>query len=239
MVRLQINGDGWLDPSTVSLIYSLRNNSGSPNQLLRTISGPWSFFRRVRCMYQGAIVDDIDNCRTHEMMSILTSQRNRDKDTVEGFGWCWDSDIDYPAETGFRGGRANATATLDGTFTQTLAYGGVASGGANTVSFKPLLGLCGQSKYIPLMWGGLVLEFEIVGNAEDAIISPAPSREFLPTDTSVSWQIEDVRCVGDVVTLDSALQNSYVEHVLSGKSRPINYNTHTTMQQTVRREYIF
>ena len=94
-------------------------------------------------MYQGAIVDDIDNYnRTHEMMAILTSQSNRDNDTY------------YPAEAGFRGGRANATATLDGTFTQTLAYGGVASGGANTVSFKPLLGLFGQSKYIPLMWGG-------------------------------------------------------------------------------------
>ena len=88
------------------------------------------------------------------------------------------------------------------------------------------------------MWGGLVLEFEIVGNAEDAIISPAASREFLPTDTSVSWQIEDVRCVGDVVTLDSALQNSYAEHVLSGKSLPINDNTYITMQQTVSGENI-
>ena len=43
------------------------------------------------------------------------------------------------------------------------------------------------------MWGGLVLEFEIVGNAEDAIISRSASREFLPPDTPVSWQIEDVR----------------------------------------------
>ena len=38
---------------------------------------------------------------------------------------------------------------------------------------------------------------------------------------------------GDVVTLDSALQNSYAEHVLSGKSLPINYGTYVTMQQTV------
>ena len=37
----------------------------------------------------------------------------------------------------------------------------------------------------------------------------------------------------DVVTLDSALQNSYAEHVLSGKSLPINYGTYITMQQTV------
>ena len=45
--------------------------------------------------------------------------------------------------------------------------------------------------------------------------------------------MSDVRLVGDVVSLDSALQNSYAEHVLSGKSLPINYGTYITMQQTV------
>ena len=39
--------------------------------------------------------------------------------------------------------------------------------------------------------------------------------------------------MGDVVSLDSALQNSYAEHVLSGKSLPINYGTYITMQRTV------
>ena len=129
MIRLQINGDGWLDPSTIRMVYSLRNNAPGVNQLLRTISGPWSFFKRVRVMYGGAIAEDIDNyARTHQMMSILTSQQNRDNDAVEGFGWEWDSDTYYPV-TGFRGGVANATATLDETFIQTLAYGGVAANG--------------------------------------------------------------------------------------------------------------
>ena len=45
--------------------------------------------------------------------------------------------------------------------------------------------------------------------------------------------MSDVRLVGDVVSLDSALQNSYAEHVLSGKSLPINYGTYIKMQQTV------
>ena len=47
-----------------------------------------------------------------------------------------------------------------------------------------------------------------------------------------NWSIQDIRMTGDVVTLDSALQNSYAEHVLSGKSLPINYGTDITMQQT-------
>ena len=77
VIRLAINGDGWLDPSTVRLIYSLRNNAPGVNAKLRTISGPWSLFKRVRVMYGGANVEDIDNyARTHQMMSILTSQQN-------------------------------------------------------------------------------------------------------------------------------------------------------------------
>jgi hypothetical protein len=42
-----------------------------------------------------------------------------------------------------------------------------------------------------------------------------------------------LRVVCDVVTLDSALQNSYAEHVLSGKALPINYSTYITQYQTI------
>ena len=77
VIRIAINGDGWLDPSTVRMIYSLRNNAPGVTAKLRTISGPWSLFKRVRVMYGGANVEDIDNyARTHQMMSILTSQQN-------------------------------------------------------------------------------------------------------------------------------------------------------------------
>ena len=39
--------------------------------------------------------------------------------------------------------------------------------------------------------------------------------------------------MGDQVTLDSVLHNSYAEHVLGGKSLPSNYNIFITMQQAV------
>ena len=56
---------------------------------------------------------------------------------------------------------------------------------------------------------------------------------FLPTDTGSDWSMSDVRLTSDVVVLDSALMNSYSEHVLSGKSLNIQYGTYITMQQTV------
>ena len=77
------------------------------------------------------------------------------------------------------------------------------------------------------MWCPITLEFEIVSGATDAVITPiAGGSAFTPSNTSTSWQIQDVRIAADVVTLDNGLQNSYVEHVVSGKSRPINYGTY-------------
>jgi len=102
------------------------------------------------------------------------------------------------------------------------------------VTFKPLLGLFTQTKFIPLMWCPLTIELEIVGAATDAVVDPAGTETTFTTDnTSTSWQIEDVRLVCDVVTLDSALQNSYAEHVLSGKALPINYNTYISILQSI------
>ena len=80
------------------------------------------------------------------------------------------------------------------------------------------------------MWCPITIEFEIVSAATDAVVTPlAGGIVFTPSNTSTSWQIEAVRIVADVVTLDTGLQNSYAEHVLSGKSLPINYSTCITI----------
>ena len=71
VVRINLTGEGWLDPSTVRLSYTLVNNEGA-NKVLRPLSGPWSFFRRARCLVSGAIVDDVDYYNhVHEMLHIL------------------------------------------------------------------------------------------------------------------------------------------------------------------------
>ena len=45
VIRLNITGDGWLDPSTIRLHYTLVNNDATAAKRLRPISGPWSFFQ--------------------------------------------------------------------------------------------------------------------------------------------------------------------------------------------------
>ena len=92
VMRINVTGDGWLDPSTVRLHLKLTNNDSNQYHYLRTIGGPWSFFRRVRCLIGGALVDDIDYYnRVHELMSILSSENNRANEEVESFGPRWDS----------------------------------------------------------------------------------------------------------------------------------------------------
>ena len=83
------------------------------------------------------------------------------------------------------------------------------------------------------MWCPITLEFEIVSGATDAVVTPIlAGSAFTPANTSTSWQIQDVRIIADVVTLDNGLQNSYAEHVLSGKSLPINYSTYISILQS-------
>ena len=166
-------------------------------------------------MVGGAIIDDVDYYnRVHEMMHVLTSKANRDNDDIEGFNTRWDADTWY-----------------GGDYTN---YNGLAPSTKKRISFKPLLGICNQPKYIPLSFAPITMEFEIVNQATDPIISNGTQgAHILANNNSVSWQIEDVRVICDVVTLDSALQNSYAEHVRSGKALPINYSTFITQYQTL------
>ena len=222
VIRINITGEGWMDPSTCRIAFTLRNNDNNAQHVLRPIDGPWSFFRRVRCLVGGAIVDDVDFYnRVHQMLEICTSTLNRDNDDIEGFGGRFDSPANYN----------NGNPTVN-------AWLNVGIAGASykpNITFKPLLGLFTQTKYIPLMWCPLTLELEIVGNSTDAILDPTATSDttFTTNNTSTSWQIEDVRLICDVVSLDSALQNSYAEHVLSGKALPINYNTYISILQSI------
>ena len=216
VARINLTGDGWLDPSTVRVLYTLENTDATATKRLRPITGPWGFIRRARCMVGGAIVDDIDYYnRVHEMLHILTSRQNRENDEVEGFYLRCDSEAVYRRDV------------ADNAIT------GIAGGKSKSVTFKPLFGLLNQSKYIPLAYCPLTMEFEIVNNKNDPIVTPHTSTKYPVDTTSNSWKIKDIRIVCDVVTLDSGLQNSYAEHVLSGKALPINYGTYVTQFQTL------
>jgi hypothetical protein len=146
-------------------MYTLNNvttdttHTGPNDKVLRPVGGPWSFFRRMRVLAGGTIIEDIANyARTHQQFHTLVSTAKRHNDTIEGFGQ--EADI-----LRFRGSHP------DGLPMQTARnYGGISKGRAITALFKPLSGLFLQNKYIPLRYCPLVLEFELVNDPNDPII---------------------------------------------------------------------
>ena len=52
VARIALTGDGWLDPSTLRVMFDLNNVTtnvtAGDTKVLRPVGGPWSFFRRLR-----------------------------------------------------------------------------------------------------------------------------------------------------------------------------------------------
>jgi hypothetical protein len=219
LIKLHITGDGWLDTSTFRVMFDLLNDDNTTTKLLRPLGGPWCFFRRMRVLAGNQVIEDIDNYnRVHEMFSTLTATDSRINTAAEAFGQYWNT-------------RDSATIALN---TSTLT--GIKGGQSQTVLFKPLSGLLGQSKMIPLRYCPITLEFELVNNPNIPILSTLVTTgtdAFTALNTSVSWSIANVQVKVDVCTLDNSLDNSYAEHLLSGKALPINFSTYVAQTQSL------
>ena len=148
LIRVPITSStGWLDPASVRVVFTIQNN-GTAAQVLRPLSTGHNFFRRVRAIFSGATTDDIDyQHRTSEMLSILSSRSHRENLAVENFGRMWDDSSVYAKGADFSGTPAN--------------YGGIAAGGYQTISIKPLCGLLNQPLYLPLCFSsnGLAVSY--------------------------------------------------------------------------------
>ena len=58
VIKMMLTGDSWMDPSTVKVFMTVRNDSaGDVNP---HIAGAWGMFCRLRILCCGQIVEDID-----------------------------------------------------------------------------------------------------------------------------------------------------------------------------------
>lgn len=222
VIRFQVTGDSWMDPSTFRVMFDLKND-GAGAQELRPLGGPWSFFSRMRILCGGQIIEDIDNYnRTHEMMHTLIASDSRIQDMGEAFG------------QQFRIHGNNELLTADN-------FRGIDADDVQTCLFKPLSGLLSQPKYLPIRYCPLTIELELVDDSSIPVVStlePAPGNvgDFTTANTSTVWTIQNAQVKCDLCTLDNGLDNSYAEHLQSGKALPINYNTFVTQTQSISRE---
>jgi hypothetical protein len=107
------------------------------------------------------------------------------------------------------------------------------------VNFKPLCGLLAQDKFIPLKFCPITLEFEL-GDVNDAIVSPITynaatnfNTVYTTTNTTNLFQIQNCCLKCEICTLDSALNASYIEFLLSGRALPLQYTTYISQQSAV------
>ena len=217
LIRILLTGDNWLDPSTLRVMFSLNNReaAGSDREL-RVMSGPWSFFRRMRILVAGQLVEDIDQYnRIHEMFSFLVAEDSNMNDAAEAFGIVHNKHVAV--------NRGN--------------FQGIRAGQSLAVLFKPLSGLLNQDKMIPLRYAPVTIELELVDNARepifDSITLGGGANDVLVANSSYNWSINNVQVKTDICVLDNALDNSYAQHLLSGKSLPISYNTFVSQMQTI------
>ena len=225
LIKLLVSGDDWLDPSTFRVMFDLVNMESDPAKRLRPLGGPHAFFKRMRVLCNGQIVEDIDDYnRVHEMFHVLSSPEARKNANVEGFGTNWDIE-------NWREKKLNV-----------LNFQGIKGNQSRTVMFKPLSGILMQPKYLPLKYCPLTIELELVSDSTIPILSTlvaddptttANNDAFTPSKSSLLWQIQNVQIKTDVCTLDNSLDNSYTEHLLSGKALPINYNTYVSQFQNL------
>ena len=86
IIKFMLAGTDWLDPSTVRVQFRLSNRSqGLPLKLLNPL--PSNFFRRLRILAGGQVIEDIDFYnRVYNMVHTLLPTERRMNDYTEGFG---------------------------------------------------------------------------------------------------------------------------------------------------------
>ena len=224
VIKIVLADSNWMDPTTIKFMYKLTNKDGAAAHLLKPLGGPHVFFRRARLICGGVVVEDIDYYnRVHQMFDTLLPAEKRLNDQIEGFG-------NFAHEIN------DADNTLG--FSDNDYLGGYVKGGdARWCMFTPLFGVFHQDKYLPLRYCPITIELEIVNSYTDPIVSVngaqpdgAPTT---PDNTSMQWEISVVQVKCDVVTLDNALDNEYAQHLLSGKSLPINFSSYVSQVQIV------
>jgi hypothetical protein len=210
VIRFRMAGEGWMDPSTFRIMFDVVNDGGTA-ALLRPMGKCHAFFRRLRISVRGQIIEDIDNYnRVSELFHILQGNESRTNDMIESFGY--DEELM----------NMNSFITLPGIEK------------SQTVMFKPLSGLLSQTKFLPLRYTPLEIELELAEQL-DPVINPddSTSDNFNASNTTTKWKLENCMVKVDMCTLDNALDNSYVSHLLSGKTLNLVFNTYISSLQTV------
>ncbi len=234
VLRIAINSDGFLDPSTVRFNFTLINKATGQKRL-RPLSGPWCWWRRLRVLCNQTLCEDIFNYnKLHEQYEQMQNTNVRNNDDVMGYDGRWDllyEGVGIVSNLPGAGGPS------------TLTLPGITANSRRPCSFTLLSGLLGNSnkKYIPLKYAPLIVELEIISRNDDCIITPEDNNQdplytldINTTNTSTEWEIVDCQIKADIIYLNSAVAEAYEAHLAKADGfLPIKYTTYNTLSQSI------
>lgn len=177
--------------------------NNSPNQTMSLVSGPWCLFDQIRLLIGGVEVERIG------------PYYGRTHELFRSLLLSNAHNIESTSE--------------DGTEYNLNEYPQVnpkqiGPGQFLSVQITPLLGLLSMQKLLPIRYlGGMQIEFTLA-DANDALH---------PNSASRTYQIEQAQMRMSVVRLDSALENSFAQVLLSGKSLQFHLKTVHLQQQAL------
>jgi hypothetical protein len=204
--RFDITGTNWLDSASLRLQMKVRNTNTS-GQVLQMAGNASALIQRMRLFIGGVLVEDVDQYGRNAMLfhRMLQSPAFAAMDGIE-------------SGTVYREGSEHSSLPHE-------QPSPIFVGDPMTVSLSPLLGFLATGKKLPLKYASIMLSVTFA-DAVDALS---------PADVSVSrdYVIEQVSLRGAVITLDSALEASYANLMLSGKSLVFSSNAITTQVQAV------
>ena len=166
VMKLNLTGDQWLDPSTFRVAFQLRNHNGTNTTGFQIMVQPLSWnpavvFRRARLICGGQVVEYIDDLkRLSLMLTDLAPEDDQHDIACEGFG-----NFDF-----VKGEAAQAADERKGYRQDDYDRPGNVYL-ARRVQFKPMLGLFSQEKLIPLRYCPIQIELELANQQADAACS--------------------------------------------------------------------
>ena len=217
IMKFDIAGDQWLDPSTFRVAFQPNNHNGNTSEGFQIMVQPLSwnpavlFFRRARLICGGQVVEEIgDFNRLSLMLTDLLPEDDQSDIACESFGK-FDS---VKGEATQAGDQRKSYRQTDYDLSGNVGF-------ARRVVFKAMLGLFNQDKLLPLRCCPIQIERELVNSQADAVTTETAEG----FSNGANWDISDIQCKCDLLTLDNSLDNEYASHLLAGKSLPINFNT--------------
>jgi hypothetical protein len=161
---------------------------------LQPIVGAHGFWRRLDVRMGGVQVESISQMnRCQELFLMLSSSQARRKEL-------------------FMSGGTISSESVDANFRQIPDP--IAQGQTKNMSMSILSGLTAQSKFLWPNAAPIEFTFELddaTANLHVPVVADAET-------TSSSFQIENMYITAEVIEMDSALLNKYVEHLSEGKS---------------------